>query len=151
MTDAHTEKSEKNEMVKSEYIKYIAGGIVAIIVLGAVWVLKSQVMTEPPVTALKCDSGFFNYVVGKSDILVQAAGVDSKDSTSVTCQFNYTDPNGTPSANTVNGQLTDIQKGKSWRCVEQPKTFPKGTTKFSVTATNSKGETSTCNSQIFLQ
>lgn len=135
--------------MKNEYVKYVVVGVVALLVLVGVYLFKSQV-TEAPISALTCDSGFFNYVVGKSSILVQSIGVDTKATTSVSCQFSYTDPNGTPSANKVDAKLEDSPTGKNWRCIEPEQTFPKGITKFTVNVTDNRGETAVCKSQIYL-
>lgn len=175
MNTETTENANKGGDMKNEYVKYLIVGVVALVLLVGVWLFKSQsAEVVVPATALKCDSAFFNYVVAKPEIIVSASGVDTKATTTVSCQFNYasptntasvtTVPNGTPSAiavsisptgmesvSTVDGKLTDSAAGKSWRCSEPAKVFPKGKTNFSVTVTDDRGETSTCSSSIFIQ
>lgn len=139
--------------MKKEYLNYLIVGIVAIVILGGIYLLQSQKATTvptTPVTALKCDSAYFNYIVGKPEIIVSANGVDTSETTTVSCVFNYTDPEGVTSQSTVNGQVSDSPGGKFWQCHETPKVFPKGTTKFSVNVTDNSGATSSCESAIYL-
>ncbi len=139
--------------MKKDYIIYLAVGIIAIVILGGVYLFQSQ-QTPPvpaaPITALKCNSAFFNYVVGKPEVIVSANGEDKAETTSVSCAFKYTDPEGVTSQSTVNGNLSDTPGGKSFRCDEQAQVFPKGSTKFSVQVTDNAGQTANCESTIYL-
>ncbi len=136
--------------MKDAYLKYIIVGVIAVILFAGVWLFQSRVSVSP-ISALKCDSAYFNYVVGKPDIIVSAAGVDTKETQNVTCQFSYTDPNGTPSGNTVSGVMGDTPGGKDWRCHDIGKVFPKGGTKFTVNIKNDRNESVSCSSTVFLQ
>ncbi|OGG13644.1 hypothetical protein A2773_06235 [Candidatus Gottesmanbacteria bacterium RIFCSPHIGHO2_01_FULL_39_10] len=130
----------------------IAVGVVALVILGGGFYFLSQ-RQEPiiPVNKLACKETFFNYVVGKPEIIVTAKGEDTKETSSVNCQFSYTTPDGTPSASTITADLKDAPGGKSWGCIDKDKLFPKGSTQYEVTVTDNRGETSTCQSTIFLQ
>lgn len=132
--------------------KMAAMGLVLVVVLlgGGYFLFKGQQAPVVPITALKCSSAYFNYVVGKPEVIVSAKGEDTAETKTVSCQYSYTDPNGTPSASTINGVLADMPGGKSWNCTDRDKLFPKGSTKFNVTVTDDHGGSSTCANTIYL-
>ncbi len=144
-----------------KYISIIVGIVVLLGVIGGGWYFLSQssasltpVATPTPsgpVTALRCDSAYYNYVVGRPEVIAAASGADTTATQKVSCQFNYTDPQGASSTATADALLQDIGNGKTWKCYDKNKIFPKGTTKFSVGITDDRGETASCNSSIFLQ
>ena len=128
--------------MKKDHILYLVIGVIAIVILGGVYLFKSQTPPAEPITALKCDSAYFNYVVGKPDIIVSAA--------SVSCQFNYTLPDSTTSQDNATGDLSDTPGGKGWQCHVSGKILPKGSTKFTVNVTDDQGGTASCDSTIYL-
>lgn len=142
--------------MKKDYIIYLGVGVVAIVILVGVYLFQSKktasVVSTPqtPITSLLCESAFFNTVVGKPEVIVAAQGVATTATTSVSCVFNYTDPEGETTQSTVSGQLTDAAGGKTWRCNEEPKEFPQGSTDFNVTVTDNNSATSSCESTVYL-
>lgn len=158
-------KNDANAKMKSKETIYLIVIIAAVILLGGgmLWFFQSQsqlqtqtsIVPTPtprgPITGLTCDQGFYNYVVGKPQVIPGAIGVDTTATQSISCDFSYTDPQGASSSSKVNALLQNITGGKSWRCDDPDKLFPKGKTNFTVAVSDDKGETASCSSSIFLQ
>ncbi len=129
----------------------LAVGVVAVVILSGGFYFLSQ-KQEPvvPINKLVCKEAYFNYVVGKPEIIVSAKGEDTAETSSINCEFSYTDPNGTPSATTIQADLKDAPGGKNWGCFDKDKIFTKGSTQFKVMVTDNRGETASCQSTIYL-
>ena len=142
----------KEENMSNSYMKYFAvgGTILVLLLLAGGYYFLQQKAPPTPVAGLRCDSAYFNFVVGKPQVIVSASGVDSQETTSVSCEFNYDLATGTPSATTISGVLEDAPGGKGFKCHDKDKIFPKGATKFSVAVTDNRGETSSCASTVYL-
>ncbi|MBI4067735.1 hypothetical protein HY407_05110 [Candidatus Gottesmanbacteria bacterium] len=128
----------------------VAGTVLILVLLGGGYYFMQQKAPPTPITGLRCDSAYFNFVVGKPEVIVSASGVDSAETTSVSCAFSFEDPEGTASASTAQAQLEDVPGGKGFKCHDKDKVFPKGSTKFSVAVTDNRGESSSCASTVYI-